>query len=78
MLIGISFYINRTKKKSRLASIFTFMFIILLYEFINVSLEPYIDDFSGNVPLFKLGMNVVLAVTISPLEKLIAKLDQYI
>jgi hypothetical protein len=41
LLILIAFYINKTNKESKAAAILTFMVIILIFEFINVSIDPY-------------------------------------
>ncbi|MBW8051243.1 MAG: hypothetical protein FVQ77_13060 [Cytophagales bacterium] len=77
-LIAISFYVNKSTAKSRIATVFTLIAIILVFEFVNIAIEPYIDDYSGEVPLIKLALNVMLALSLNPLEKLISHFDKYI
>lgn len=73
-LVVLSYVANRSGGNSRLSHILTFVTIITIFEFIILIFEGYLDQFSGGVPVFKLLMNVVLAVSINPLEKLFTKL----
>lgn len=76
-LIAISFFVNKSRTKSRVSSAFSLIAIILIFEFINISIEPYIEGFAGEVPLIKLVLNVSLALSLNPLENLISHLDKY-
>jgi hypothetical protein len=31
--------------------------------------EPYVDDVANGIPVLKLGMNIMLALSLSPLER---------
>ncbi|MBW8051489.1 MAG: hypothetical protein FVQ77_14345 [Cytophagales bacterium] len=78
VLIAITFYINKTKTKSRVGTILTFATILFIFEFLNISIEPYVEDYAGGVPIFKLIMNMTLAGSLNPLERLISRFDEYI
>lgn len=78
LLLFITFHINKSTEKSKLGTILTFISIILIFEFINVSIDPYVDKFSNQIPLYKLILNVILAISLNPLEKVISRLDKYI
>jgi hypothetical protein len=70
----LSYVANRSGGNSRLSHILTFVTIITIFEFLILFFEGYLDRFSGGVPVFKLIMNVVLAVSLNPLEKLFSRL----
>ena len=78
VLIAITFYINKTKTKSRVGTILTFATILFIFEFLNIYIELYVEDYAGGVPIFKLIMNMTLAGSLNPLERLISRFDEYI
>jgi len=60
---------NRKGAESKVASVITLVAIITVFEFMILLLEPIIDDFVGGVFVFKLLMNILLAISLIPLEK---------
>lgn len=77
ILVGLllaSFIFNVRGKQSALSYILTFVSIITLFEFLFLLLEPYVEEFSNGIPLFKLGMNILLAVSLAPAERLLKNL----
>lgn len=60
---------NRKGAESKVASVITLVAIITIFEFVILLLEPIIDDFVGGVFIFKLIMNILLAISLIPLEK---------
>jgi len=45
-----------------------FFSFLLFFEFMLVLLDPFIEDYSGGAPAFKLMFNAVLAAGIFPLH----------
>ena len=68
-LIAASAVSNRFNKYKRYSSLLTFVTIITIFEYIVLSIEPTVDNFSGGVPVFKLLMNIILAMSLNPLER---------
>lgn len=68
-LLLLSIHLNRKNKNARVTSVLTIVSIITVVEFIIIMVEPYVDNFSGGVPVFKLVMNVILAYYLLPLER---------
>ena len=68
-LIAASAVSNRFNKFKRYSSLLTFVTIITIFEYIVLSIEPTVDNFSGGVPVFKLLMNILLAMSLNPLER---------
>ncbi|MGB0404554.1 MAG: tetratricopeptide repeat protein, partial [Salibacteraceae bacterium] len=56
-----------------LANGIVFFAFVLLFEFVLVVLDPFIDSVSDGKPLIKLGCNVLLALFIIPLHSLFEK-----
>lgn len=63
---------SRFSKYDRYSYILTFVTIITVFEFIVLMFEPSVDDFSGGVPVFKLFMNIILAISLNPIERKLA------
>lgn len=68
-LVFATYYYNRTEKQNDLTHTLTFVTIITVFEFLVLMIEPFVDDFSGGVPIFKLVMNIILAMSLNPLER---------
>ena len=68
-LLATSLFYNRKGADSKTATIITLVVIITIFEFLVLFVEPYLDAFSGGVPLFKLLMNILLALSLNPIEK---------
>ena len=74
-LLLVSLLVSRKGKKyARVSYVLTFVTIITFFEYIMLTAEPYVDNASNNVPVFKLGMNILLALTLAPIELLLRKL----
>ena len=68
-LVFLSYYYNRTKQGHRQAQILTVVTIITVFELFVLLVEPFIEQFTGGIPVFKLFMNILLAVSLNPTEK---------
>jgi hypothetical protein len=51
----------------------TLLSILIIFESVLIYLSTYINQFTGDVPVFQLVMNVILAATLNPLEHFIQK-----
>lgn len=74
VLIGLlvaSFYLNRSGKNALVSYILVFVTVVTIFEFLILLMEPYVELYSGGVPVFKLGMNIMLALSLAPIEKAI-------
>lgn len=74
-LLTITIIMNRRSKVKHIAglSFITILTLLVIFEFINVTLEPYVEGIAGGVPVFKLLLNVLIAVLFFPLEKIFVK-----
>lgn len=72
-LLGFSVYYNRSNKHTPVAKVLAFLSLFMVFEYIFVIIEPTVDELSQGAPFFKVLLNLVLALTIIPVEKLIEK-----
>ncbi|MCU0426385.1 MAG: hypothetical protein MUF71_12245 [Candidatus Kapabacteria bacterium] len=72
VLLGISFAMNRYSTQTRLATVITFITLLVVVETFVSTLEGYMSNVSGGVPVLELLMNVLLAAMLSPVERLVS------
>ncbi len=73
-LIGLSIYFNARVKDSQITIALSFVTLLVLFEFINVYLESFLDDYIENVPLYKTLINVIVAIMFTPLEGIMKRI----
>lgn len=66
LLIGVS-YAGRFNLSIRFVEGALFFTILLAFEFIMVGITPFLSEYTGNAPLYRLISNVVLALLFFPL-----------
>ncbi|MGM0582401.1 MAG: triple tyrosine motif-containing protein [Bacteroidota bacterium] len=69
ILILISIKLNTTNQSSYLTKTFTFLTLILFLEFLATILENNLEGYVDDSPVYTFVINVVLALSISPIEK---------
>jgi len=74
-LLILSFIFSRSQRGivANISYVLSFITIITLFEFLILLIEPYVDDASEGIPVFKLGMNIILAMTLAPAEQLLRR-----
>lgn len=70
-LVLLALMLNRSKKGNEWVIVLSFVVLITIFEFFLILIEPYIDDFSSGIPVVKLVVNVGLALSLNPIEKLV-------
>ncbi len=73
LFIGIKL-VSNFKIPVRTSHFITFISVLLFFEFLLVFLDPWIDNWSGSVPVYKLLLNLLLAVLISPIHNWMLKI----
>ncbi|TAF66015.1 MAG: hypothetical protein EAZ55_07305 [Cytophagales bacterium] len=77
LLMALSIALSRiakTKLTSRIAYVISMVTIITMFEFLFLVFEPYVEAFTGGISFFKLGMNIILAISLAPLELLFRRI----
>lgn len=68
LLILLSFRFSSNPHQNKLGGFVTLLTILIVFESVLLYLSTYINKFTGDVPVFQLVMNVILAATLNPLE----------
>ena len=76
VLFILLFLSGKYQLQSKYIEMLSFISLLLLFEFINVLLDPYTDALAKSVPVLKLGINAGIALLLSPLDILFEKLIQ--
>ncbi|MFC2130869.1 tetratricopeptide repeat protein [Bacteroidota bacterium] len=64
------FLIPRFNFSTGVTEAMTFITFLLFYEFILVFTEPWVDNFTEQVPMYKLGINIAIALLFIPFHKI--------
>ncbi|WP_161627677.1 hypothetical protein [Eisenibacter elegans] len=70
-LVFGSYLLSKRDTHTRRSQILTILTLITFFEFFVLLLEPWVESFSGGIPFFKLGMNVLLAASLYPVERFV-------
>ena len=70
----LTLFLRRSSKASRIATAFTFMIILGLFELLNILIDPYLENISNGVPIFSITSKVFLGLLLLPIEKYISRL----
>ncbi|MGB0403219.1 MAG: tetratricopeptide repeat protein [Salibacteraceae bacterium] len=65
-LFGLVFLFGKIKLPNWAVELSVFLPFLILFEFLLVITDPYVDSWSGGEPLIKLGLNVLMAALIFP------------
>jgi ligand-binding sensor domain-containing protein len=72
-LVLITILSNRSGKPTVFSSIIAFVTIITVFEFIIMMIEPIVEQYTDEIPIFNLMMNVLMAASLYPVEQLIRR-----
>jgi len=68
ILILLTFFLNRGGGGTKFAEIVAFVTIITVFEFVIMLIEPFFNKYTGGVPVFQLAMNILMAMSLVPIE----------
>lgn len=74
IFIFFSFRWSSNPNQNKLGSFMTLLTILIVFESLLIYLSTYINQFTNDIPVFQLVMNVILAATLNPLENFIKKI----
>jgi ligand-binding sensor domain-containing protein len=71
LLIMLSIIMNRNKNNLFLSKALTFLTLIIIIEFIHQYISGVVNISASDNPMMRLGLDVLMALLISPIEKLL-------
>ncbi len=72
-VILLSFIFSTDPSKSRFANITTLLGILMVFETALFYLSAYTDKYTHGIPVFQIVLNIILAMSLQPLERTIKK-----
>ena len=69
LLFGVVMMLGFVKVPPKGAEAIIFLSFLILFEFLLVLLDPFVEEYTGGAPIFKLILNAVLAGLIFPLHQ---------
>tara|TARA_B100000508_G_scaffold141074_1_gene145949 strand:- start:2293 stop:4827 length:2535 start_codon:yes stop_codon:yes gene_type:complete len=71
LLVFLTVFLNRSGNPSPFSSVIAFVTIITVFEFIIMTIEPFFIEYTDEIPVFNLIMNILMAMSLAPVEKMI-------
>jgi hypothetical protein len=69
LLFGVLTVIGRLNIPLRLLDVILFAGLLIFFEFLLILTDPYLDDFTGGIPIQKLAFNSLIALAFAPLHR---------
>jgi len=66
----VSLYLRHKRIYIHISSMILIIFLLILTEILAIYLENYVENYAGGIPILKLILNVGIAISLAPLEKL--------
>ena len=73
IMFTVIFFASKKNLSVTMLDTLTFLAFLLIYEFVLVFTDPYIDNWSGGAPVYKLMMNFSIALVFIPFHKMEVK-----
>lgn len=73
VLLTMVFFISRINISTNYIRAIVFVTIILILEFLLVVIDPYVDQYTGGIPISKLLINTSLALLLAPLQNIMER-----
>jgi ligand-binding sensor domain-containing protein len=73
LIVLLSFVFSKDPTKSRFANITTLLSIFIVFETALFYVSAYTDKYTHGIPVFQIVLNIILAMSLQPLEKMIKK-----
>ncbi|MED5578556.1 MAG: triple tyrosine motif-containing protein [Nitrospinota bacterium] len=73
VLLFFTVLVKQNTRVEKLATALTFVVIIIIFEYVNLILDPLILEISGGVPVFTLVSKVILGMMLQPTERITSR-----
>lgn len=73
-IVALSFVFSGKGSENRFGQIMTFLTIIIFFESAIFYLSNFINPLTNGIPVFQLGMNIILAAILQPMEQFVKRM----
>ena len=70
LLLLITAFSKKSTKAQKFATAMTFVVIIIVFELLNLIIDPLIVKLTGGIPVFDLVSKIILGLLLQPVERL--------
>lgn len=74
-LFALTYMISTKIKNHFVIRLMVYVSLFIVFEYIHTEMEPFIESLAGDAPIFQVGINLVLALILLPIE---IKLSRYL
>lgn len=68
LILYITFILSAKLKSQFAARLMVYVSLFILFEYVHTEVEPYLEAFTGETPIFQVGTNLMLALVLLPIE----------
>ncbi|MEO9477808.1 MAG: triple tyrosine motif-containing protein [Cyclobacteriaceae bacterium] len=75
LVFGVTYYLSSHLKNQFIIRLMVYVSVFIAFEYVHTEMEPFLDRVSGETPIFQVGVNLMLALCLLPIE---IKLTRYL
>ncbi|RED97090.1 ligand-binding sensor domain-containing protein [Marinoscillum furvescens] len=68
LLVYITYFLSARLRSEFAVRLMVYICIFIAFDYIHTELEPYLEEFSGETPIFQVAVNLLLALCLLPIE----------
>ncbi|WP_221406753.1 ligand-binding sensor domain-containing protein [Ekhidna lutea] len=68
LVLYITFILSARLKSQFATRLMVYVSLFILFEYVHTEVEPYLESFTGETPIFQVGTNLLLALVLLPVE----------
>lgn len=68
LVFGITYYLSSHLKNQFIIRLMVYVSVFIAFEYVHTEMEPYLNRVSGETPIFQVGVNLLLALCLLPIE----------
>lgn len=73
LIMTLTYLASSRIENTFIIRLMVYVSVFIIFEYIHTELEPLIDSIAGETPIFQVGINLVLALALLPIELRLAK-----
>lgn len=68
LIVWLTYYLSGRLHNQFAIRLMVYISVFIAFEYVHTELEPYLNSFSGETPIFQVAVNLVLALCLLPIE----------
>ncbi|MFY0607483.1 MAG: hypothetical protein JXR10_12255 [Cyclobacteriaceae bacterium] len=72
-VMSLTYFLSSKVKNLFLIRLMVYVSVFIAFEYVHTEMEPFLNEVSGETPIFQVGINLVLALILLPIEIRVTK-----